>query len=86
MEESIVFPLFKRALKKMLYNGELDKKYSHNKRVKHIKRAIQNAESVFGSMENVPIIPLVLLINDAEVWQNILYYMEIVAHEDDAND
>lgn len=88
MEESIVFPLFKRAIRQMLEDGEFHKEFRHKRRVRRIADTLAEIEdNCNGGIEGMPIAPLIMIINDAEVWQDALLYMEGIAHQsDDAND
>lgn len=76
--------LLRAALAKMLADGEFEKDWRHKKRVRRIRKALEAVEDAFeGGIAGAPLLVLMGIIDDAEVWQDVVAYM-VMAENDEA--
>ena len=72
----MVEKLLKAALKTMVSVGEFDKIYKHPTSSRDRVAAIELKKILSETdIDSIPLIPLIMMIDSADVWKNILVYM-----------
>lgn len=73
--------IFSVAVSRMYKDGDFDRKYKHNRRVRRIKKSIEGMGEMFGGIDQIPSLVLLMTMKDTELLQNAIIYMMLGAAE-----
>ena len=91
--------IFKRAVANFYKDGELDKtlnnimknenlmyRVKEKAEAKRLKEHFDSITEKGANIEDIPLIPLVNMINSAEVYKDIIFYMIAEGYKEEANE